>query len=127
MDRIPTKQNLDVRNCLGTDVNAMYVLCGAVEESASHLFHHCLVADQVWKMAMNCLEFHFVTPPNLFIHSACWSDEANSKKIRRGFWLIWHAVIWVIWRERNDRIFNNKEKGVDEIVEEVKVMSCIGF
>lgn len=64
-----------------------------------------------------------VTPLNLFIHSACWSDEANSKKIHRGFWLIWHAVIWVIWRERNDRIFNNKEKGVDEIVEEVKAMS----
>lgn len=68
---------------------------------------------------MNWLEFHLVTPPNLFIHSACWLDGANSKKIRRGFWLI--------WRERNDRIFNNKEKGVDEIVEEVKVMSCIGF
>jgi len=46
-------------------------------------------------MVMNWLEFNFVTHPNLFVHFACWSDKANSKKICHGFWLIWHVVVWV--------------------------------
>jgi len=123
MDRIPSKQNLDLQNCLGNDANVNCVFCEAVVETSSHLFLHCLVINQVWTSVMNWLEFNFVTHPNLFVHFACWSDMANSKKIRRGFWLIWHAVVWVIWRKRNDRIFNNKVKGVEEMVEDVKGMS----
>lgn len=28
--------------------------------------------------------------------------------MRKGFWLIWHATIWVLWKYRNDQIFNDK-------------------
>jgi hypothetical protein len=43
--------------------------------------------------------------------------------LKRGAWLIWHSVIWVIWISRNDRIFNNNVKEVDEMVEEIKMLS----
>lgn len=46
---------------------------------------------------MRWLEFTFITPPNLFIHLECLSGESVNEKIRQGFWLIWHATIWVIW------------------------------
>jgi hypothetical protein len=35
----------------------------------------------------------------------------------------WHAVIWIVWKVRNDMIFNNKVSGVDEMVEQVKVIA----
>jgi len=37
--------------------------------------------------------------------------------------MIWHAIIWMIWKERNVRIFNNQVKEVDEIVDEIKAVS----
>lgn len=68
---------------------------------------------------MNWLQFHLITPPSLFIHLFGWS----TKKRKRGAWLIWHAVIWVIWKMRNDKIFKNIVKEVDEMVEQIKVVS----
>jgi len=59
----------------------------------------------------------------MFIFSHCWSGWERNKKICRGFWLIWHAAIGVIWRARNNRIFNNQVTEVDELVDEVKVLS----
>jgi len=43
-------------------------------------------------------------------------------KLKRGA-DIWHATVWVIWIARNDRIFNNKVLEVDDIVEQIKVLS----
>lgn len=34
--------------------------------------------------------------------------------------MIWHTVIWAIWRDKNNRIFNDKAVEVDEIVDEIK-------
>jgi len=45
---------------------------------------------------------------------------AMNKKARKGFWLIWHIIIW---RSTNEIIFNNKVRDVEEIVDEIKVLS----
>ncbi|RHN59896.1 putative NTF2-like domain-containing protein [Medicago truncatula] len=50
-----------------------------------------------------------------------WNGAARNNKIRRGFRLIWHAAVWSLWRARNDRIFNNSNCDVAEIVEAIKV------
>lgn len=60
---------------------------------------------------------NFITPQNLFIHLECWMGEARRKKMRNGYWIIWHA--------RNNNVFNNTDREVDELVEEVKVLSLI--
>ncbi|KEH29474.1 hypothetical protein MTR_4g037265 [Medicago truncatula] len=49
-----------------------------------------------------------------------WNGAARNNKIRRGFRLIWHAAVWSLWRARNDRIFNNSNCDVAEIVEAIK-------
>lgn len=72
---------------------------------------------------MNWIQFNFITPPDLIIYFNCWSCIMLSKKLRKGAWVIWHAVVWIIWKMRNDRVFNNKVCGVDEMVDQVKVIS----
>jgi hypothetical protein len=37
--------------------------------------------------------------------------------------LVWHTTLWLIWRLRNDVIFNNSAKVAAECVEEIKVRS----
>ena len=60
--------------------------------------------------------------PSLFIHLFGWYGDSYEETKERG-WLIWHAILWVIWKIRNDRIFNNIVKEVDEMVEQIKVVS----
>jgi len=72
---------------------------------------------------MKWLNFNFITRPNLFIHAICWAREVWSKKFRTSMWFIWHAVVWVIWNARNNRIFNGKTIEMEELVEQIKVTS----
>jgi len=41
--------------------------------------------------------------------------------------MIWHATIWTLWKERNERIFKEQRKEVEELVDEIKVVSGFGF
>lgn len=123
LDRIPTKVNLAKRRIMGMEDSKRCVFCDGEDESAVHLFLHCAFTSKVWREVMGWLNFNFIIPPNLFTHALCWSREVRSKFLRRGAWLIWHAVVWVVWKSRNERIFNNKIIGVEEMVDQIKVLS----
>jgi hypothetical protein len=123
LDRIPTKINLGKRRLIGEDESKRCVFCDSEDESALHLFLHCGMINNVRREVMRWLDFNVITPPNLFIHALCWSREVRTKRLRRGAWLIWHTVVWVVWKARNNRIFNNKIIGVEEMVDQIKAMS----
>lgn len=42
---------------------------------------------------------------------------------KRGYWLIWHSVIWVLWKARNEKIVKNLARDCEDIVDEIKVLS----
>ncbi|KEH36206.1 hypothetical protein MTR_3g112330 [Medicago truncatula] len=86
-------------------------------------FLHCDLGRNVWLNVMLWLDLNFIMPPNLLIHWECWSGGLIHKKIRKGLRMIWEVVIWVLWKARNDRIFNNENAPWDELVEKVKVLS----
>jgi len=62
-------------------------------------------------------------PPNLFIHFDCWTNDVRSKKLKKDYRLIWHVVVWKIWRVKNDIIFNNGVIDVEVIVDKIKFLS----
>jgi len=99
------------------------VFCDEEGETSSHLFLHCNFTFKVWSMVGGWLEINFITPQTLFQHFECWSGEIGKKRLRKGYWLAWHGSVWVIWKARNDRIFNNLTKIPEEIVEDIKVVS----
>jgi hypothetical protein len=51
----------------------------------------------------------------------------RNKNVKKGRWMVWIATIWVLWKARNDNIFNRKSIFVEEIVEEIKVVSWRWF
>jgi len=61
------------------------------------------------------------------VHFECWNSEATSKRLKKGAWMIWHATIWTLWKERNERIFKEQRKEVEELVDEIKVVSWFWF
>jgi len=123
LNGIPTKSNLALRHVIGLEDSHMCDLCGRVEESPIHLFLHCDVASSVWLNLMRWLDHVFLTPPNLFVHFESWSGWTSKKNVKKGLGLIWHSTIWVLWKVRNYKIFKGTNFEVDEIVEEIKVLS----
>ena len=123
LDRIPSKINLANRSLLRADESKRCVFCDEREESAIHLFLHCSWVSKVWREVMRWLNFNIITPPNLFLHALGWSREVSSKKLRRGAWVIWHAVVWVIWTSRNNMIFKAKTFEILELVDHIKLLS----
>jgi hypothetical protein len=123
LDRIPTKINLAKRRIVGVEDSKRCVFCEDGDESVTHLFLHCVWVSRVWREVMRWLDFTFITPPNLFIHAICWTRGVGTKKLRKAGWLIWHAVVWGVWKARNDRIFNDKSVEVVELVDHIKVLS----
>jgi len=87
------------------------------------LFFFPLIDIKVWERVLRWLGFNYLIPPNLFTLWENWDGVSAGKKMCNGFPMIWHAVVWSIWCARNDQIFNNKTGEVDELVEEIKVLS----
>lgn len=123
LDRIPTRVNLEIRQCLPPDIGSDCVWYGLGAESTSHLFLHCNWALNIWRKLMDWLYLNFVMPPNLYIHWECWSGGVWNKKIRSGLRMIWQVAIWVIWKARNNHIFNAGVTMWEELVDEIKVLS----
>jgi hypothetical protein len=47
----------------------------------------------------------------------------GNKKIRKGFSIVWLAFVWVIWRARNGRVFNNVTGTVEGTVDTIQRLS----
>jgi len=124
LNRIPTRLNLVQRHALLPNSSLRCVLCDLEEESTNHLFLHCNVACSVWEKVKVWFEIDFITPHNLFIHWLCWNAGMTANKVfQRGRRLVWHTTMWVIWRARNNCIFNNVVSSTKEIFDEIKVLS----
>jgi hypothetical protein len=121
--RIPTRLNLAHRgvNVNGGSVDCVH--CYGVGESELHLFLFCDFAMVVWKAIFRWLGIVIVIPPNLFLLFDCFLAAAGSKKVRKGYALIWHATVWSLWNSRNNVIFNNGDIESEKVVDDIKLLS----
>jgi uncharacterized membrane protein len=92
-------------------------------EEASHLFMFCNFAYGVWLRVFRWLGVVFVMPQNLFSFFDSFVGAARNKKVAKGFALIWHTTIWLIWRSRNEVLFSNGTRDLVRVVDDVKLLS----
>jgi hypothetical protein len=122
-NRIPTKSNLLIRGVLNEVGGLNCVHCHGREEDVCHLFIFCDFASKVWNAIFRWLGIILVLPPDLFILFDYFTAAAPTKKMGKGFALIWHATVWSIWRSRNDLSFANGVVDVLKVVDDIKVLS----
>jgi hypothetical protein len=110
LDRIPTRDNLRYRGVIGNGDN-LFPVCAGDTETRRHLFLHCRFAAGVWFLVIRWLGVITVLPPNAML-----VGFGSTKKRRKSFSIVWLAFIWVLWKSRNDCIFNNKVVTEEEVV-----------
>jgi hypothetical protein len=126
LNRIATKDNLWKRRMLGDD-QIMCTLCGAETETAVHLFLHCQCATKVWYAMLKWLGFIIVTPSNLLTSFAVFVGHGRDKISCKALILVWNTIMWVMWKNRNDCVFNDKQANIEDMVDEIKLLSWKWF
>jgi len=120
-DRLPTKANLARRQVLQLDDILCVGGCG-LSETMNHLFLACEVFGIVWNQLWHWLDISYVAAGDVGDHFTQFTHLAGKPRSSHPLSkLIWLACVWVIWKERNDRLFNNVASDPATLVEKVKL------
>jgi hypothetical protein len=123
-DRLPTKDNLYRRHVIGSDDRSCVGGCGEVETS-SHLLLHCNFFGTVWNYIFRWIGVSSVLPLDVSSHFHQFSLLGGVARSRRLILqVIWFATVWEIWKERNNRVFTNKNCSILQVVDKIK---CLTF
>ncbi|KAK2426239.1 hypothetical protein P8452_40952 [Trifolium repens] len=126
LNKIPTRENLFRRGVLHDD-EISCPLCNETVESTRHLFLHCPFASAVWYSLNRWLGVVVVPPFEMVQAYEQLVARGPNRKIRKGFSGVWLAFVWVIWKTRNDQIFNNKVGNVEEALDSIQRLSWHWF
>jgi hypothetical protein len=105
-DRVPTKNNLVIRQVIAEGLESVCPLCGLELETSEHLFLYCNVATKVWQDIFLWLNIPFDRPHSIFSILNCVLAAGNPKG-NKGRLMIACAVFWMLWKFRNQVLFEN--------------------
>jgi hypothetical protein len=119
-DRLPTKNNLVRRDIIQADA-VKYVAGYGQDETAAHLFLHYDIFSSLWQHIRPWIDILGVDPHNISEHFIQFIHYTGHSKTRRSFLqLIWLLCVWLVWNERNNRLFNNIQTPIDHLLDKVK-------
>ena len=104
LDRLPTRNRLA---SWGMQTPTSCCLCSSSDESRDHIFAECDFTKELWRRMhakFSGVTNTFDSWPQLL----AWCSQNASKSQRALRNIAVQAIIYNIWAERNDRIFNNK-------------------
>jgi hypothetical protein len=101
LTRIPTKTNLMLRG-LALPGGEYCVLCGGYVEMENHLLLMCPFAWSTWVEVYRW--FGVVSFSGGYLDPLCFLSSINhGKNVYKGSFLVWHTVVCVFWRTRNEK------------------------
>jgi hypothetical protein len=124
-NRLPTKDNLLRRGIIKVDSAACVAGC-SVPETAFHLFLYCDISSGLWADVRLWLGIYAVYPGDIRLHYEQFTKMAGMPRCSHMFLtIIWFATVWVIWKERNNRVFQNTVATPFTFIEKVKLSSFL--
>jgi hypothetical protein len=122
-DRLPTKSNLVIRGVVSPEASLCVSGCGVVE-TAQHLFLTCIDFASLWPLVREWIGFTGVDTNVMSDHFIQFVHLTGVGKARRSFLqLIWLLCAWVLWTERNNRVFNSVITPIPRLLDKVKYLS----
>lgn len=119
LNRIQIKDNLLNRGSTFQGGNVNCEFCEGTLETASHCFLSCRIIYKIWGGCYNWLGVNCVLPHNAFDHLRQHVGLGYSKKRSMVWQVIWFAVVWIIWKSRNKKIFEGVQINLEKIHEDI--------
>jgi hypothetical protein len=90
-------------------------LCETEGESVDHLLLHCVTASALWNAFFARFGLCWVMPRTVKELIACWWSGSRTRSA-----VVWkmvpHCILWCIWRERNNRCFEDLASSPEELL-----------
>jgi hypothetical protein len=83
-------------------------LCGKDAESCAHIFHACEYTKAVWTRIRSRLGLSCVSPTEDMLDWWCEARKSVHKMDRGTFDAGVILVTWIVWKERNARVFDGR-------------------
>ncbi|XP_058726751.1 uncharacterized protein LOC131598139 [Vicia villosa] len=122
-DRLATKSQLIKRGILEQNDAACCVFGCSQIEDIQHLFINCAVLRRLWGSIYDWLGIAYPVGSDCISNFLHMLNSLRFKCSRKRVGCIWMATCWLIWKQRNDIIFNNVVADMDEILHSVKMLS----
>ena len=90
-------------------------MCKCNGESVDHLFLHCSVAMDRWAMVFGLFGVSWVMPQSIVGLLACWQGRFGRHQNEYIWLIVPHCLLWCLWRERNSRCFEHKERSISDL------------
>jgi len=117
-DRLPIKNNLLGRDIITGASTSCLAGCGQVE-TAQHLFLQCDISSSLWQQVQSWIGVFGVDHQSISNHFVQFTYYCGGLRERRSFL----QLIWLVWNDRNNRLFNNFHSSSLELLEKVKFHS----
>ena len=122
--RILTGENLEKRGIVGP---FRFPLCADAAETINHLFLNCPYATTVWMEVLKRWGNGRYLPVHIHECFINWDNlyqgDLNEKKGVKACWMkIPQIICWIVWKERNQRIFQGKTQPVWKLAAKAMVL-----
>lgn len=110
----------------GITIDTACMFCqGRQLETRDHLYFDCIVTNKIWKAMLNWQGW--TGCPQNWRSMCSWMEKRTRGKNARGIILkaSMTAVVYTIWIERNNRIFQKKAVRIEELIRGLKIKLCI--
>ena len=105
----------DILRCKGFDFVDWCILCRSNGETANHLLLHCGKAFQLWSLVFRSFGISWVLPRSIADMLFDWWNWLGKHSSR-----VWNlaslCLMRCIWRERNWRTFEDRDKTDDQLL-----------
>jgi len=122
-DRLSIKNNLLNRGIISVADTYCSAGCGQLE-SANRLFIHYDTFGLIWQHVRFWIGVAGVDHHSLRAHFVQFTNHLGDRRAHRSFLrLLWLMCVWIVWNERNNRVFNNSHTPNMELIYKVKFHS----
>ncbi|XP_028093879.1 uncharacterized protein LOC114293964 [Camellia sinensis] len=125
--RIKTSTFLQSIGILSANSDVNCVFCMKERETASHVLLCCMFSWRVWSNILGWWGVSWVQPGSVVGLLQWWTGVTCTKRLKVFWKSIPLAVLWSLWKQRNDIIFNKAQLDFEKLCDLIKTRIALWF
>jgi len=113
LGKLPTRDNLEKRQIVLLSIQCP--LCNSTEKTVQHVLFECVVTQKVCDNCDRWIDIHSVRPNFAASHFMSFNLIRCRKKVNSMWRGMWVAIVWELWKHRNNVVFNDRVVDDSEI------------
>ncbi|GKB45482.1 RNA-directed DNA polymerase, eukaryota [Tanacetum coccineum] len=121
LDKLPHRFNISSR---GIDIDSiMCPNCDQYAETNSRIFFSCTTASNIWRLIRGWCDLKIPSFSSCVDGDNWYSSWRTSKDNRGRAYAIFASTCWILWRSRNNIVFNSQFMRICDMFDSIRLLS----